>query len=100
MLHDHKETSKRNALFLIKSSERLPDYDSNVLTEMKKAYNEGSYDDVADLAYLHDRNRSNPQLPESRITTFCRKLRECWHILKMNCWAPYRNQQRKGIRRK
>ena len=55
--HDHEETSKRNALFLIESSESLVDYDSDTLMEMKRAYEKGRYDDVADLAYLYDRNR-------------------------------------------
>lgn len=55
--HDHAKTSKRNALFLIESSERLDDYDSDTLMEMKRAYERGNYDDVADLAYLQDRSR-------------------------------------------
>lgn len=73
--HDHEETSRRNALFLIESSEQI-DYDSETLMEMKQAYEKGRYDDVADLAYLHDRNRRTaPQWAECQIddkTTLCR----------------------------
>lgn len=75
--HDHEITSKKNALFLIESSESLDDYDLSSLTEMKTAYKNGNYDDVADLAYLQDcRRRPGPQPPERRIddsTTFYRE---------------------------
>ncbi len=68
MSHDHEETSKRNALFLIESSEGLDDYDLDTLVEMKRAYEKGRYDDVADLAYLQDRKRRpSPQPPEEEI---------------------------------
>lgn len=74
--HDHEETSKRNALFLIESSQHI-DYDSETLANMKRAYEKGSYDDVADLAYLYDRSRRPlAQPPESRVndeTTLCRE---------------------------
>lgn len=78
--HDHEETSKRNALFLIESSENLPDYDSDTLMEMKQAYKKRRYDDVADLAYLFDcRRRPLPQPPE-RDTTLHRETPESpWH---------------------
>lgn len=66
--HNHAETSKRNALFLIESSECLDDYNTNTLAEMRLAYERGNYDDVADLAYLQDRSRRpSPQPPESQI---------------------------------
>ena len=82
--HDHEETSKRNALFLIESSESLPDYDSDTLIEMKQAYEKGRYDDVADLAYLQDRrSRPSPQPPERRVNDETTLLREApaspWH---------------------
>ncbi len=74
--HDHEITSKHNALFLIESSEQI-DYDSDMLMKMKRAYERGNYDDVADLAYLHDRNRrSSPQWPKCQTndeTTLCRE---------------------------
>ncbi len=74
--HDHKETSKRNALFLIESSQHI-DYDSDTLMEMRRAYDRENYDDVADLAYLHDRRRRPlAQPPERKIndeTTLCRE---------------------------
>lgn len=66
--HSHKETSKRNAIFLIESSERLEDYDADTLAEMKRAYENGNYDDVADLAYLRDvQRRPQPQIPEREL---------------------------------
>lgn len=64
--HPHEETAKRNALFLIESSESLNDYDSDTLMEMKRAYGRGNFDDVADLAYIHDRNRRS-RLFERRV---------------------------------
>ncbi len=68
----HEETSKQNALFLIESSEALDDYDSDTLAEMKQAYEKGRYDDVADLAYLHDRaRRPRPQPQGKDDTTLC-----------------------------
>jgi hypothetical protein len=77
LLHDHEKTSKQNALFLIESSEALPDYDRNTLAEMKEAYDKGSYDDVADLAYLHDcQCRPQPRVieeaEEAEEATKCR----------------------------
>lgn len=83
--HPHKETSKKNALFLIESSECLDDYDPNTLAEMKRAYETGHYDDVADLAYLHDRNRRPiPMYPEVQVnddTILLRDDKGCspWH---------------------
>lgn len=66
--HDHEETSKRNALFLIESSEKLESYDRDLLVKMRAAYNRGDYDDVADLAYLHDCNRRPVvQPPEQEV---------------------------------
>lgn len=79
--HPHQETSKRNALFLIESSEGLTDYDSDTLMEMKQAYKKDCYDDVADLAYLYDRNRRPLQHPETRRednTTPCKKPESPW----------------------
>ena len=67
-VHSHKETAKRNAIFLIESSERLEDYDVDTLAEMKRAYEKDRDDDVADLADLQDRNRRPaPMYPESRV---------------------------------
>lgn len=78
--HPHQETSKRNALFLIESSEGLVDYDSDTLVEMKQAYEKDRYDDVADLAYLYDRNRRPlPQPPErQKNDNTCKKPESPW----------------------
>lgn len=64
-LHPHNETAKNNAEFLIESSERIDYYDSDTLAEMKRAYEKDNFDDVADIAYLHDRCQ-RPQSPPER----------------------------------
>lgn len=65
--HEHEETLKRNALFLIESSEKITDYDPKVLKEMKMAYELEDYDDVLDLAYLHDRKKRVKQARETKL---------------------------------
>lgn len=68
--HSHEEFSKRNASFLIESSEKVPNYDQKVLREMKIAFEKGNYDDVADLAYLHDRNKRTVIRRETDIPVY------------------------------
>lgn len=55
--HKHLEVLKRNALFLIESSEKIEDYDQDTLAQMKRCYERANYDDVLDLAFLHDREK-------------------------------------------
>jgi tRNA uridine 5-carbamoylmethylation protein Kti12 len=49
------ELLKRNAAFLIEASEEIEDYDSDCLNQMKAAFDNSEYNDVIDLAYIHDR---------------------------------------------
>jgi len=64
----HSEILQRNALFILESSEKIPNYDQETLVQMRTAYSRKCYDDVLDLAFLHDRKRrpvkSHEELPE------------------------------------
>lgn len=55
-LHDHKETLKRNAQFLIESSRKLPDYSPVLLLSMENAFHRSDYEAVIDYAMQHDTN--------------------------------------------
>lgn len=55
-LHDHKETLKKNAQFLIESSRKLPDYSPTLLLSMENAFRRSDYESVVDFAMQHDVN--------------------------------------------
>ncbi len=58
-IHDHMKTLKQNAAFLIEASEAIDDYDPATLEQMKAAFEKEDYDNVADLACLHDKSKRN-----------------------------------------
>jgi len=60
--HNPKDTLKRNAAFLIESSEKIG-YNQEVLFKMKKSFDLGEYDDVLDLACLYDREQRQVTRP-------------------------------------
>lgn len=79
VLHCPEGTMKSNAAFLIESSEKI-DYDSDILSKMKEAYEREDYDDVIDLAYLHDRNKrgyiGSKKHTENEEESFCELVEE------------------------
>ena len=52
--HDPHEILKKNAEFLIESSEKIKNYDQKTISSMKKEYNKANYSNVINLAYTHD----------------------------------------------
>lgn len=62
----HGNLMKRNAAWLIEASEKIKSYDTQTLDDMKTAYAQQDYDDVVDLAYLHDRE-NRPKKPAPKI---------------------------------
>jgi len=73
-IYDCKETTQQNALFLIESFKLIKNDESNTLIEMKQAYEKEDYDDVIDLAYLHDRYTRSVVHADEKI----QKIRSPW----------------------